>query len=89
MRGLPDQRGQVEPAIRAGGLMPQKPILSEGWLTADGCKIGRVQDGLVLAFHDKDRRRSSIRGSNQVEVSLVELLFLMAEQELDNDLGSW
>jgi len=63
--------------------MPQKPELSEGWLTADGCKVARVQDGLVLAFHDKDRRRSSLRGTDQVEVSLVELLFLMAGWELD------
>ena len=48
--------------------------IQEGWVMADDCKIAKWQSGLVLQFHDKDRRRSSMRGTDQIEVSLVELL---------------
>ena len=59
--------------------MNHKPEFREGWLVADGCKLAKPQDGLVLSFHDKDKRRSELRGTDQLDISLVELLLLMAE----------
>lgn len=47
-----------------------------GWLVVDGCKVARVVDvqgGKLLAFHDKCRRRSSERGTDQPAATLGEI----------------
>ena len=44
-----------------------------GWLFVDGCKVGRVCQGHVIAFKDQCRRRSSRRGTDQACASLEEI----------------
>lgn len=56
----------------------------DGWLFVDGCKVARVEEGQVIAFKDKCRRRSSRRGTDQVRVTLHELeQALRKEAEVD------
>ena len=51
-------------------------VSGQGYVFVGGCKIARVQrEGgkVVLTFHDKNKRRSRKRGSDQVEIAIQEL----------------
>lgn len=70
--------------------MTDKPHIKEGWILSGGCKIARRAGGLSIAFHDRDKFRAMRRGTDQVEVSLIELFQLVAEDMgLDIDPGVW
>lgn len=57
-----------------------KIVITDGWATVDGVKIARfVAERGVLQFVDKDRRRSSARGSRYVEVAVVDMVNLGKE----------
>lgn len=58
---------KTEPTVRS-----VKPIIANGFVVADGVKICRIR-GSLLEFFDKDRRRSSVRGTNKVMVNIDEL----------------
>jgi hypothetical protein len=50
---------------------------AQGFVYAEGVKICRLdRQRQVLLFFDKDRRRAARRGSNQVAVSLADLVRL-------------
>jgi hypothetical protein len=51
----------------------------EGRVLLDGVYICRLEAPRTLYFHDKDRRRSSVRGTDQIAVNLVELLVALHE----------
>lgn len=51
----------------------------DGWMTVDGCKVARVPEPGRLAFHDRERRRCSERGSDQPSCTLQELVQAMEE----------
>lgn len=75
---------------RRQGALSMTAKIKNGWIISDGCRIARYEDGLSIAFHDKDKRRSSARGTDQVEVALVELFQAVAEEMgLDIDPDVW
>lgn len=64
--------------------------IEDGWIISDGCKIARYAEGLSIAFHDKDKFRAMRRGTDQVQVDLVELFQMIAEEMgLDIDSEVW
>jgi hypothetical protein len=61
------------PAVSGSG--PSSPVrIVNGWVMVDGCKVARAEPGGVLAFHDRDRRRCSERGSDQPRCTVQELV---------------
>ena len=64
--------------------------IQDGWIISDGCKIARRAEGLSIAFHDKDKFRAMRRGTDQVEVDLVEIFqVIAAEMGLDINPEVW
>lgn len=52
-------------------------IEADDFVYADGVKIGKyIRERRTVQFLDRDRRRSSKRGSNRVEVSLSQFMGL-------------
>ena len=50
--------------------------VDHGWLVVDGCKVAKVveaQGRKLLTFHDRCRRRSSERGTDQPAATLGEI----------------
>jgi len=57
-------------------------VIIEGWVFIDGVRICRIveHEPDVVAFFDKDHRRASERGTDQVEVSLEDLVEMIRTQ---------
>lgn len=70
---MANQPGQQEQQNQA----PPMQVDSQGFLIVDGAKVCRVE-GQTLLFLDKDKRRASVRGSDQVRVPIAALTALVS-----------
>lgn len=50
------------------------PVVVDGWLVVDGCKVAKVEPGGMISFKDKCRRRCSERGSGVVMVDPLDIV---------------
>ena len=57
------------------------PVVVDGWLVVDGCKVAKVEPGGKLSFRDKCRRRCSERGSTVVIVDPLEVAEVIKEKK--------
>ena len=67
-------------------------IDADGFVYLDGAKIARAEPGLVLAFQDRCKRRSSARGTNQPSIrvdALREALVFWEEHKRKTDMIEW
>lgn len=55
--------------------VPPMQVDAAGNVFVDGCKIARLE-GQTLLFFDRDKRRASARGSDQVRVPIAALIQL-------------
>jgi hypothetical protein len=55
------------------------PVVENGWVMVDGCKIAKVEPGGKISFRDKCRRRCSERGSTVVIVDPQEIAKIVSE----------
>jgi hypothetical protein len=67
------------PLMSGNGFTLDLVVDEEGRVILDGVFICRLEAPRTLFFHDKDRRRSSVRGTDQIQCDLVELLVALHE----------
>ena len=54
--------------------------IKNGIILVDGLPIGRAENGKII-IHDRDKRRSAVRGRDKVEFTIDALAAALAQQQ--------